>query len=148
MIIRPEQIQDIPHIHKVHCLAFGQKAEAGLVDTLRKNSCFNSKMSLVAIQNNQVVGHVLFSPLNADKSGRPILAAALAPLAVLPEYQRKEIGTALVHQGLKNLSELGYEVVLVLGDPSFYKRFGFSVELARNILCRYRSDHLMALELK
>lgn len=108
--------------------AFGRPAEARLVERLRDES--DSMFELVAEEAGEVVGHVMFSRLWAD---RDELYAALAPLAVRPDRQRSGLGSALVHSGLESAGQFGAFGVLVLGDPAYYPRFGFSAAAAGRV---------------
>ena len=121
--IRPELLTDNDAVRKVNELAFGGPDEAKLVEALRKTS--DPLISLVAIDNDQVVGHILFSPVTIEFANSDALALGLAPMAVLPEYQRKGIGSQLVRAGLRECKQIGSNVVVVLGHPEFYPRFGF-----------------------
>jgi putative acetyltransferase len=76
-----------------------------------------------------------------------VWALSLAPLSVAPRYQRRGIGTALVNEGLRICRDSGHQIVVVLGDPAFYARVGFSVKLAEPLRSPYAGPHLMALEL-
>jgi len=122
-LIRREQPQDIPEIHQVNIRAFGQKKEALVVDKLRKNC--NSILSLVAFTDDKVVGHVLFSPAVIEGKHGRLVGMGLAPLAVLPEYQRKGIGTQLMQTGISRIKEGGCPYIIVIGHPEYYARFGF-----------------------
>lgn len=107
---------------KAFTQAFGQAPEAALVDTLREN-CANI-LSLVAVQNDQVIGHIYFSPVKI--SGDKIIEGmGLGPMAVLPEFQRRGIGSQLVQAGIEILKRRGYTFIIVLGHPEYYPRFGF-----------------------
>jgi putative acetyltransferase len=118
--IRPEKlVVDEKAIYALHRAAFPTDAEARLVDRLRANG--HSIISLVAELDGKVVGHVLFSPVTAGLSQ----GLGLAPLAVLPSYRRQGIGSALVWEGLTLCKGRTCEFVVVLGDPSYYFRFGF-----------------------
>jgi putative acetyltransferase len=125
MIIRPEKKSDYIAIHKVNELAFGGRAEADLIDDLRKTDSFISELSLVAIQNQEVIGHILFSQIGIKTKKRVISALALAPMAVLPEFQNKGVGTKLAVRGLDGCRRLGHSIVVVIGHPGYYPRFGF-----------------------
>ncbi len=135
--VRLEEPTDIVAIRIIHERAFGGQAEADLVDALRDSG--DAVLSLVAEEGRDTVGHILFSRLDTTP---PIRALALAPMAVLPEFQRRGIGTALIHDGLKRLA--GWDLIVVLGHTTYYPRFGFSLELGRKIRCPYSGDHLMA----
>jgi putative acetyltransferase len=144
--IRPETTADLEAIRQVNRLAFGQDDEARLVDALRQGGYV--RVSLVAEQASQVVGHILFSDLPIITEGGTVPALALAPMAVLPERQNQGIGSALVQRGLEVCKEQGHRIVVVLGHPNFYPRFGFSSKLASTLASPFGGgDSWMALEL-
>lgn len=142
---RLETAGDHHAVRVVNRLAFGRDDEARLVDSLRDGGYV--RMSLVAEVGGAVVGHILFSDLPIISTNGTIPALALAPMAVIPEWQRKGIGSELVKQGLTACRELGHRIVIVLGHPRFYPRFGFSAELARNLESPYAGEAFMAAEL-
>jgi putative acetyltransferase len=145
-VIRPETPDDFDAIRHVNLLAFGQDAEARLVDALRDGGYVRA--SLVAARDEQVVGHILFSDLPIVTEAGAVPALALAPLAVLPEVQNQGIGSALIRRGLELCREQGHRIVVVLGHPHFYPRFGFSAKLASALASPFGSgDSWMALEL-
>ena len=125
IVIRPETPEDIPTIYDVICLAFGQDNEAKLVDKLRKATDFIRDISLVAVDDNKVIGHILFSPIRIEGHKGVVSALALAPMAVRPEYQRKGVGSQLVRFGLARTKTLGHRIVVVVGHADYYPRFGF-----------------------
>src|SRR5437764_119192 len=129
LTIREETPADYSTIREINVQAFGGEAEATLVDQLRADGLVVA--SLVAIQDGEISGHILFSELVIETSGEIIPAAALAPLAVLPGRQRIGIGSRLVREGLEMCRLHGKSLVAVLGDPEYYPRFGFSPELAK-----------------
>lgn len=147
VFIRAEQSGDIPHIRDITAHAFGQRAEADLVDALRGDG--DALLSLVAVANSgELIGHILFSRLKIERAQRTTEAVALAPLSVRPEYQNQGVGSALVKAGIKACTARGLPGIIVLGDPKFYGRFGFSAAIARAFHSPYAGDAFMALELK
>jgi len=135
LTIRPERPEDIPGIRLINLQAFGQPTEADIVDQLRQ-TCRES-LSLVAEDNRQLVGHILFTPAVIECNGRQVIGMGLAPMAVLPKRQRQEIGSALVRCGLYTLREQGCPFVIVLGHPHFYPRFGFEIASRRGLVCQW-----------
>jgi putative acetyltransferase len=123
MIIREEVPDDIRFIREVNEQAFGRAEEARLVDLIRSRE--KSVVSLVAEKEDRVVGHVMFSVVTIDPPDPRWKALGLAPVAVLTDHQRQGIGKLLISNGLDKCGELGYEIVVVLGDPAYYPRFGF-----------------------
>jgi putative acetyltransferase len=140
MIIRDEAAGDQSAIHRVQTLAFRGPAEAKLVDDLRRFA--DVAISLVAADGDLILGHVLLSKLNA-----PIRALALAPVGVHPDFQRQGIGSALIRKGLERAYRDGWQAVFVLGDPGYYRRFGFSVDAAEGYVSPYSGKHFMMLAL-
>jgi len=123
LTIRAETPEDIPAIHHINTAAFGQANEADLVGALRRHNALT--ISLVAIQDGHLVGHIAFSPVTITSSTITMGALGLAPMAVLPTYQRRGIGAQLVEAGLTACHHTLYGVVVVLGHPHYYPRFGF-----------------------
>jgi putative acetyltransferase len=145
IIVRLETPSDQHAIREVNRLAFGRDDEAGLVNSLRDGGFI--RLSLVAQVHRAIVGHILFSELAIISDMGTIPALALAPLAVVPECQRHGIGSQLVRHGLAACREQGHRIVIVLGHPHFYPRFGFSAELARRLDSPYSGEAFMAIEL-
>src|SRR5262245_8545354 len=129
--IRPETSADHEAIRHVNTLAFGQDDEARLVNALRKGGFV--RLSLVAEEAGQIVGHSLFSDLAIITEAGVVPSLPLAPMAVLPELQKQGIGSALVRRGLHECRQQGHKIVVVVGHPAFYPRFGFSPRLAANL---------------
>lgn len=129
ILVRAETADDHEAIRTVIRLAFGRDDEADLVDALRDGGYVRA--SLVAEVERVVVGHILFSDLPIVSETGAVPALALAPLAVLPEYQRQGIGSQLIRTALDTCRAQGHRIVVVLGHPDFYQKFGFSSELAR-----------------
>ncbi len=145
VLIHPETAADLDTIRHVNRVAFGQDAEARLVDALRDGGFVG--VSLVAEAAGRVVGHILFSDLPIFAGPGTIPALALAPLAVLPAFQNQGIGSALVHRGLKACRQQGQTIVIVLGHPHFYQRFGFRSDLAKRLESPYAGEAFLAIEL-
>lgn len=121
--VRHEQQGDESAIRRVNDVAFGQPDESRIVDAIR--AARQSLVSLVAVEGTAIVGHILFTPITIESAGKTVRASGLGPLAVLPERQRQGIGSLLVDAGLRECARLGHEVVVVVGHPGFYPRFGF-----------------------
>jgi putative acetyltransferase len=138
--LRREREKDRAAIRAVHDAAFGGPDEGRLVDRLRRDGA--ALLSLPALVDGRIVGHILFSRL-----AMAVPAVALAPVGVLPGHQRRGIGSSLVRKGLELCRERGIAAVLVLGEPAYYERFGFSVDLAEGLDCPYSGPYLQALEL-
>ena len=149
IIIRREQPEDRAAVHRVHERAFGQPAEADLVDRLR--ACGQATVSLVAVCRGEVVGHILFSPVTIESGdeGGPAAALGLAPMAVEPEHQRLGIGTRLVEAGLERCREARHAGAVVLGHADYYPRFGFVPASRYGLTSQYDvpDEVFMALEL-
>lgn len=125
-IIRPEHPADISAIHEVNLLAFGQAEEAVLVDNLRNSDAFIPALSLVAVLDGQIVGHILFTKIKIkDDRGNAHDSLALAPMAVRPGFQNQGIGGQLIRYGLEQAKTQGHTSVIVLGHEHYYPKFGF-----------------------
>ena len=144
-VIRPEMPTDHDAIRGVNRLAFGRDEEAHLVEALRGGG--HVRASLVAEEDGLVVGHILFSELAINTEDGRIKGLALAPMAVIPSHQRRGIGSRLVVKGLKACAEAGHGIVVVLGHPAYYPRFGFSAKLAEWLVSSYSGPDFMAIEL-
>ena len=134
MQIRAANITDSDGIKNLHLQAF-DSSEANLVSDcavslLHEKTTINI-ISLVAIENDAIIGHVAFSPVFLD-STKEHFGYILAPLAVSPTHQNNKIGSTIVKQGLDIISSLGAFIVFVYGDPQYYSRFGFKVNIAQN----------------
>ncbi|MGA2698029.1 MAG: N-acetyltransferase [Methanoregula sp.] len=124
--IRSEIPEDIPAIFNVNLQAFGQDGEARLVRALRNDGDYIPGLSLVAVYNDKIIGHILFAPISIESEGAHVPAVALAPLSVCLEHQCQGVGSILVEEGLKTCRQLGHRIVIVVGHPTYYPRFGFT----------------------
>lgn len=123
--IRPENPDDFASVYNLNKIAFKQDTEAKLVERIRTSSAYIPELSLVAIKDNKVVGHILFSMVSIKTDTERVSVLSLAPMAVLPEFQKQGIGSLLVRKGLRKCKELGFKAVIVVGHPDYYPRFGF-----------------------
>jgi putative acetyltransferase len=147
LTIRPESVADADAIFAVHAAAFPTKVEAHLVNALRANE--KAAVSLVAELDGAVTGHILFSPVSIDSASACPNGVGLAPLAVWPLHQRKGIGAQLVEHGLDACRRAGVAFAVVLGEPSYYRRFGFRRGLDHGLQNEYGADEaFMAIELR
>ena len=143
--LREDQPADRAAIFEVVRRAFEQDAEARLVDRLREGDYV--RLSLIAETDRRIVGHILYSELPIVGATGTTPALALAPMAVLPEYQSQGIGSALIRRSLDICRERGHKIVVVLGHKHYYPRFGFSPQLALPLESPYAGESFMALEL-
>jgi putative acetyltransferase len=134
--IRAEKTEDFERISEVNLEAFESETESRLIAAIRGSEYFIPELSLVAEIDGQIVGHILFSEISIHSSEKVYPVLSLAPMAVLPSFQNQGIGSALVRQGLEEVKKTEYDIIVLIGHPGYYPRFGF--ELAR--------DHGLELE--
>ena len=136
MIIRNEIKSDATDISTINNQAFKEPDEAKIVENLRKNN--NLTISLVAEIDKKIIGHIAYSPIyNKNKE---IVGIGLAPIAVLPSYQRQGIGSELVKKGNSIALLKGFKKIFVLGDTKYYCRFGFKVAKNYNYFSKFDPD--------
>lgn len=127
MLIRPEHAQDIDAIRQLTAIAFAaveysNQTEPAIIDTLRDAKALT--LSLVAVsESDEIIGHIAFSPVTID--GGELGWFGLGPVSVHPDQQRRGVGEALVRQGLDTIRQTGAAGCVLLGDPGYYRRFGF-----------------------
>jgi putative acetyltransferase len=141
--IRLEGRGDAPQIRDLLEASIPGYGEADLVDLLRRDG--DIVLSLVAEEDDFVIGHVLFSRLMVENEAGSSPAVALAPLAVYTEYQQHGIATRLVREAHACLAAMGETLSVVLGEPGYYGRFGYSHRRAAHFESAYQSPYLMAL---
>lgn len=125
MHIREASDSDLNDVLFVERAAFGHDEEAELVMELLVDSSAKPVLSLLAFNDNQAVGHILFTAARLTINQNAASIAILAPLAIVPDAQKKGIGGKLIVRGLQLLSDSGVDLVFVLGDPEYYPRYGF-----------------------
>lgn len=143
-MIRDATASDFAAIRQIVRHAFGQDDEAKLVEQLRADG--DALLELVAASDIAIQGHILYSPLAIVREGEKLRAAALAPVSVLPAFQKQGLGGELIRAGNARCKELGCVGVVVVGHAAYYPRFGFSAALAESLEAPFSGPHFMALE--
>ena len=147
--IRPETPQDAAIIRNLNLEAFEDSTEADLVDKLRSRQGYT--LSLVATDEDKILGHILFSPVSIESPDGSFGALGLGPMAVLPPQQGKGVGSQMVTAGLRECWRTGHKIVLVLGHADYYPRFGFVPASRYGIKSEYDGvpdEAFMVLELE
>ena len=149
MEIRAELESDHAEVFTVNQLAFDQDDESRIIEKIRESPHFVPELSLVAINNNELIGHILFSRLQIN-GAQEHTSLALAPMAVRPDHQKQGVGGKLIAEGFKRALQLGFDSVIVLGHKDYYPRFGFKRASTWNIKCPFNvpDNAFMAIELK
>jgi putative acetyltransferase len=145
IVIRRATAQERDAIYALHVAAFPTSAEARLVVAIEEDG--DAILSLVADAAGSIVGHLLFSRMEAMAGARRIGAAALAPVAVAEAHRYRGIGTALIDAGLAMLGDEGIDYVFVEGDPDYFERFGFDPAVGARFESRRAGEDWMALAL-
>ena len=148
ILVREEEEKDRKEIYEVNKLAFGQENESILVDKIRKGENFVPGLSLVAETKSRLVGHILLSKIKIIRSSI-FETLALAPMGVIPAFQKQGIGSELIKKGMAKVKELGFDSIIVLGHKDYYPRFGFKKASKWNIKCPFEvpDEAFMAVEL-
>lgn len=133
--IRQEQPEDVIPVRMINEKAFGQPSEARIVDSIR-GACADA-VSLVAVDDDQIVGHIFFSPVFIPGQIDVLQGMGLAPMAVLPERQHQGIGSLLARAGIEAMCKLNCPFIIVLGHPEYYPRFGFVPASQYGLSCQW-----------
>jgi len=134
-LIRQESNTDVDEVRDLLRATFPTAGEAKLVDTLRKVS--RESFALVAMLDGHVIGHIMFSPVTFEPSWSGATAFGLAPLAVSKAHRKLGVGAALVREGLAACADHAAQLVVVLGDPTYYHRFGFETARPSGLFNEY-----------
>jgi putative acetyltransferase len=148
--IRPAARDDFTLLEILHKAAFtkcefGYNDEALLARQLHEEG--DALVSLIAEVDSEAVGHVMFSRMKVEADGKPVIAAGLAPIGIIPEWQFKGVGSLLIKAGLAALKPQGVQLGFVVGHPNYYPRFGFSLELAKPFASPFAGGYFMAVQL-
>ena len=135
LTIRPETAADTADIFAVEAAAFDRPTEAELVQKLQQSGL--ETISLVALLDDEVVGHIMFSPVTVKHEEGEFTAVGLGPVAVSPDHQNEGIGSELCRTGLAACLQAGYDLAFVLGHAKYYPRFGFMPSAPLGLLCQY-----------
>lgn len=144
--VRAATAEDSDGIADLHRACFPTAAEAELVAAL--TAAGDALISLVAEDDGRIVGHALLSRVDAEADGKVVAAMALAPVAVGEDCRGQGIGEAVVHAGLRTAEARGADIVFVVGDPQYYRRFGFDTATAAPFRSAYSGPHFQALVLR
>jgi putative acetyltransferase len=125
MEIREAKDADLSDVLLVEKIAFGYEKEANLVKDLLNDPSAKPLQSILAFENNRAIGHILFTSARLEGEQSGVSISLLAPLAVLPDYQKQGVGGQLITHGLDLLTIAGVDLVFVLGHPGYYPRYGF-----------------------
>ena len=144
--LREEENGDADAISEVHQAAFERAAEANLVLELRAEGL--ALASHVALEGDQVVAHALYSRMHVDSADGPVAVVALGPIAVVPERQGQGLGGAVIRAGLAAIRARGERLILVLGHPTYYPRFGFDAAVGKRISAPWSGPPWMGMDLR
>ena len=133
--IRKEKQKDYDKIRIVNDRAFGQLDEGRIVGKLRE-SC-KEIVWLVAVSDNEIIGHIFFSPVTIETQTGFVKGMGLAPMAVLSEFQNRGVGSMLVNEGLRIIENMSCPFVIVLGHETYYPRFGFERASKFGLKCQW-----------
>ena len=145
-IICAERPSDIDAITAVHDAAFEGPGEAQLVADLRDEG--HHLASYVALEDDRLVAHALYSRMYVDTEHGLVAAVALGPIAVFPDRQRMGLGGAVIRAGLEAVRAQGERLILVLGHPAYYPRFGFDAAVGARVAAPWSGPPWMGMDLR
>lgn len=152
--IRQENLSDYDRVLEItneafKGLPFSDENESELIRRLRVSPEYIPELSLVAEYENQVVGHILFTPISIESRNKSFPTLSLAPISILPKFQQLGIGSMLINKGHELAKQMGFNSVIVLGHPEYYPRFGYKPISNWPIKSPFDvpDDYFMALEL-
>lgn len=153
--IRQEQTEDYGAVHKTVELAFkdveeSDHSEPFLVDKLRQTDAFVPELSLVAETDGKIIGHILLTKVEIVSENNSVTSLGLAPVSVLPKYQKQGVGSALIREAHKRATELGYGSIVLLGHKDYYPKFGYKQAIDFGIEFPFDVPHeyCMVIELR
>lgn len=154
LTIRQAAERDYPHIFALLDQAFqddpnSDHNEAEIVQRLSESEDFIAELSLAAVHNDQIIGYILLTPVRIHDQSKVHQVLALAPVAVLPSFQRKGVGAALIEKGHEMAKSLGYTFIVLIGHDSYYPRFGYKQAKTFEVSVPFHipSKYIMAREL-
>ena len=152
--IRQEQELDYPFVFSLIKDAFSNdpysdKREQLIVEKLRKSKNYIPELSLVAVFKNEIVGHILLTPINIKNEHSEFISLALAPVSVIPKHQNKGVGSELIRTAHTKAKDLGFESIVVLGHANYYPKFGYKRASQFNITLPFEvpDENCLAIEL-
>jgi predicted N-acetyltransferase YhbS len=130
IVIRQEEPADYPAVFDLIEAAFqfepmSDHREQYLVERLRQSSAFLPELSLLAEHDGEIIGHILLTKITIQNAEESDQSLALAPVSVLPQYQRKGVGGRLIGEAHRRAKSLGFQSVVLLGHQNYYPRFGY-----------------------
>lgn len=143
MLLRAEQPGDEKSIFAVNAAAFATDAEARLVDMLREDG--DLYFSQAAEEDGAIIGHIALSPMDTTADDQPVKALGLGPVAVAPNRQHEGIGSQLVQAAIRWAQSQDWQLIILLGNPRYYSRFGFSAEDAKPFASPFAGPYFQAL---
>ena len=135
MIIRKEEERDFVSIKMINDLAFCQSQEGNVINKVRESD--THALSMVAELDDKIVGHIFYSTAIIECNNEMIIGMGLAPMSVLPEYQKQGIGKKLINESLKILKKEAVPFIIVLGHENYYPKFGFEIASKYGIKCQW-----------